>query len=230
MSNQDISKSFIQSLKTEKEDLREINLSNAEIILDNIINDDFLEKIPVFKYLYGGYKFTVGIKEGFLLKKLARFLFKTSEIPTHEKDSFIQKLNADEKFQSKVVEKTLIILDKLDEINKVDICAKLFESLVKGNIDLAKYLRLIHIVEQVFLEDLQVVIKMYHNSPVRTHSDFKQDFELEQDEASILVGLGLVTNRFEINTQFGGGDLLLHYNLSEHAIDLVRFGLDLNNH
>ncbi len=210
--SKEITNSFILSLRNKKENLLDLNMEMGEIILDGMIKDETLQKVPIIKYFYTGYNVTLSIREGFLLKKISRFLFSISEIPQKEKEEFISKLEIDPKYQSKVVEKTLIMLDKIDELGKADVYAKLFKSLVAEKIDIDTYARFLHVVQQAYLEDLFALYQSHKSNAGHT-----------QEQGSMFAGLGLVNVRPEVSSE---GDLIYHYDPTKYSANLFQYGFD----
>lgn len=136
------------------ENLKDILVEGSEITLDSFLTDCILKEIPFFGTLYKGYKATIGIRESIFAKKVFHFLIELKDIPKVKREEFIKKLDNDSKYQSKVGEKLIILIEQLDDIDKPKIIGKLFKATINSEIDYEMFLRLSLIVNKSFLPDL----------------------------------------------------------------------------
>ena len=125
----------------------------AETILDSIIGDGVLQNIPVFGAIYKVGKAGLGLREQIFAKKVFKFLIDIKDISPKERAEFINDL--EENTKQKSGETILMLLDRLDTLDKPPIIANLLKSKVKGHISIEKFLRLSSVVEKSFLPDLK---------------------------------------------------------------------------
>jgi hypothetical protein len=142
----------------ETSDLTEVNIDLAEITLDSFLNDGILKELPVVKTILAIGKFGLKIQELIFLKKVLKFLTQLDSTSTEERSVFISKVEKDEEYNKKVGLALLLILDKLEDLEKPEIIGKLFSASVKGIIDYQMFLRLSNLVQKLFIPDFNSVL------------------------------------------------------------------------
>ena len=145
----------IFSSVTSKE-IREITSELIEAGLDQFIDDGFLKDIPVIGSAFKMVNMTQKISDFFFTKKILKFLFEFKDISLEQRTKFIEKFENTVKTK-KIGEKTLIILNKLDDADKATILGKLFKSAIEGEIEMSEFIRLSHIVDRAYLDDLNAL-------------------------------------------------------------------------
>jgi len=131
----------------------EIVSSISELGLDKILNEGRIKDIPILSTIVSLYKFGLGVKVYLFIKKLYRFLFNIQDISEKERKDFAKRLDADKNLRRKVGKHLLLILDKLDDIEKSDLIARAFKGFIRGEYDLATFQRLSMAVERCLLAD-----------------------------------------------------------------------------
>jgi hypothetical protein len=153
--------------------LNELAKDISEVSLDRIIEDPTFREVPLIGTLLNVYKVAVGIRGAFIVKKVAKFLFRLREISVEDRREFLNKLQKDEKYKGQVVEKLLLILDRLDEEDKAEVLGNLFKAAIEGKISVDEFLRLSVIVDKIYLKDLKALV-------IRAHADNDYADELEE--------------------------------------------------
>lgn len=143
---------LLKSISSDK--VSEIAADIAEAGIDQFIDNDFLKDIPILGIGIKGYELARRISESFYRKKIIKFLFELKNIPISKRISFIEKLEGNAKEGRKVGEAILVILNRLDDIDKASIIGKLFKAYINEDIGLPDFLRLSHIVDRLFIADL----------------------------------------------------------------------------
>jgi len=136
--------------------LADLSAEALEVGVDQFIDNELLKEIPIFGGAVKIYNLSQRISEGFFMKKIARFLFQLKDIPKEKRERFIHKLE-DEKENRKVGEKLLIMLNKLDEVDKASIIGNLFKAFIEAKIDYNQFLRLSNLVDKSLLDDLFIL-------------------------------------------------------------------------
>ncbi|WP_113922490.1 hypothetical protein [Cognataquiflexum aquatile] len=118
----------------------------------------------------------MGIKtqEWLFLKKILKFFTQLDSTTKKERSDFISKVERNEIYNKKVGLAILLILDKLEDLEKPEIIGKLFAASVKGEIDYQMFLRLSYLVQKLFIPDLNYLRKINEGSEV----DFEKQEEL----------------------------------------------------
>ncbi|MGE5472679.1 MAG: hypothetical protein ACM3UU_00470 [Ignavibacteriales bacterium] len=114
---------------------KDVAIDITEVGLDSLFNEGVAKEIPVIKSIVAVCKTGLNIKERFFTKKLIKFIceFKNESIDTIKYNEFKYKMR-DPKFQDKVTERIIIILDRLEELNRTNIISKLIKGFVESKI------------------------------------------------------------------------------------------------
>jgi len=217
--------SLVNSITSDN--LKDITIEGAEIALDLFLEEGVLKQIPFFGTFYKGFKATMGIRESIFAKKVFKFLSELKDIPKEKRVEFVNKLDCDDNYQTKVGEKLIILIEQLDDIEKPKIIGRLLKSSINEEIEYETFLRLSSVVQKSFLPDL---LKLKPNGSTTRFSQLtKEHFAM----------LGLMSIKIEENTRDkeiinaarlgGSGDInippILIYELNELAGKLIKYGL-----
>ena len=143
-------------------DAKEIGADMIELSLDSVLEEGLLKEMPIIGVLAKLYSTGNTIHGKIFEKKIIRFLYQTEKTKISDKEKFKTKLNIQPDYRKKVGEQLLVILDKLDNIEKASILGKLFKKFMEENIDLDMFQRLASVVANGFLPDLKKLVK-YEN-------------------------------------------------------------------
>jgi len=127
----------------------------AELAIDGVMDDGVLKDIPLLGTVIGVMKFGNSINRHLSVKKLYKFLFELHKIPEEKRIKKIDQINSSKKYQSTVGEQTFELLDKIESDGKPEIIGKLFKAVIEEKIDYLTYLRVAHIVKNIFFYDLE---------------------------------------------------------------------------
>jgi hypothetical protein len=112
----------------------------AELVLDSALDSGIVEKIPIFGSMAKAVNIGKAVKDQIFERKLERFLTQLSSINANEVQEFNNKIKEDAKLHQKVGESLLILIERLDEIEKSDWLAKAFRYYMEEKIDFEKFL------------------------------------------------------------------------------------------
>lgn len=126
----------------------------GEIILDDAMTDGVLKDIPILGTIVKLYKSGVGIKGYIFVKKLNKFLTALKDVPEKQREDFLNRINLDTAFKKKVGESLILILDRLDNLDKSDYIAKAFKAYMEERISYEMFLRVSSAIDRSFLPDL----------------------------------------------------------------------------
>ena len=175
----------------------------GEIAVDSVLEEGILKDIPVLSTIIRLYKAGVGVKDVLFLKKVNRFLTRLQSIPEEERQKFMDSMNADPKQKQRAGETLLMVLERLDDMEKPDLVAKAFVRFMREEIDLETLRRICLAIDRCFLSDLQYLAVT------------GRDQQIPQAAALILASCGLMevatvptirgaeaSNKYQI-TEFG---------------------------
>lgn len=144
----DIDQKMLETIKT---NITDISIELVESVIDSAIEEGLLKNTPIVKSIYSLYQTGVSVKDRFFLQKLYKFLIKINEIPLYERVKFLEKNNDNIKGLG---EHLIILIDRLDNIDKPIMIANLFRNFMLGFIDNPTFKRLARIIERCYYEDL----------------------------------------------------------------------------
>lgn len=149
----DISDEIIKELKKET---IEISVDYLDIGIGSLLQDTVMEKIPIISTFTKVYKLSTNLKTAFFYKKLLHFLIYMNEIDFSERINFLSKyIDESRQSENEIGEKILLTIDKLDEIQKTRYYVNFIRMYAtKDEIDYYKFIRLCHILDKIFIGDL----------------------------------------------------------------------------
>jgi hypothetical protein len=126
----------------------------AEFTIDQIIDDGILKDIPIVGWIAKGLAISSSISDRIFYHKVLRFLLSIDDIDDSMRSIFIEKIANDYDFKKRVGEHLLIIVDKLDNVDKATLMAKCFNYLLRGSIDHDYFMDLSSIISASTISDL----------------------------------------------------------------------------
>ena len=202
--NNNIVDSFESSFLSD--DKKDLLATIGDASFDAVIDNGALDGVPILGVLNGIYKVGKNIQTFRLCKKIASFLFVTSEITQEDKEKFIQEYTVANK--EKGAEVLLNVIDKIDNINKIEYLANLMKAKVQGQITIEDFVRLCFVIEKLPYVDFGNLQK------------YKQDCS-EVGTDDILLSAGVIYNsvidandgdKYKLNYI---GNLLLRYGMGK---------------
>ena len=158
----------------------------GEFELGALLDESVLQEIPVIKSVIACRKTWTAIHDQLFLRKVAGFLAACPRFTDLEKEAFAREHLNDSKKAKNLGDAIVLILDRLDDLEKPELLAKFFVAFVRGKINLETFRRLAAAIDIGFIGDLK---------NFAGHGSFKVDTRL----ALNLVRTGLVhailTNR-----------------------------------
>jgi len=162
----------------------------AELILDSTLDSDVIEKVPFFGTIAKAVNIGKAIKDQLFETKLERFLTKLSTINPDEIKEFNEQMNSDPELHAKVGERVLLLLERMDDMEKTNSLARAFEYYMKGTINFDKFLLVSRAIDRCTISSLEKLNDF--KSPTDKHAEFSQ--ELASCGLVHLVGLPLVAS------------------------------------
>ena len=223
---------LINSVTSEK--LKELASEGAEVALDNFLSDGVLKDIPIFGSLYKIYQAGHSIRDAIFAKKVFRFLTGLKDIPSSQRKAFIEKMDGSEIFNHRVGEKLIVILDRLDDLDKPTIIARLFNATVCETIKFETFLKLASIVDKAFLPEL---LRLNGEVDHRGFFYTERNFTKETIEHFYTIGIFSMTikddkmlKRIQAEATIGGKPKdefvpRMEYEINKIGEKLVKFGM-----
>lgn len=179
----------------------------GDIVSDALIDDGILDGVPIISTLKGLYKATKNVQLYRLMKKMHKFIFMTNDTTLEEREKFM--IEYTEKNKENGCEALFAVLERLDNVNKVNVLANLIKAKIRGGISIENFIRLTAILDRIPFSDLRELPK------------YTEDY-FEDGSTDILLSAGVLsatvldandTNKYRLNYL---GALLLKYGLLQN--------------
>ncbi len=177
-------------------DIQDTVANLAEAGIDQLLDDGFLRDVPALGTVLGVIRATGSIRDLLLAKKLGRFLCELQRVPTRDREAFRRSLSSP-KEQRKVGEALVLLLDRLDDLEKPPLVARVFAAYVRGQIDQPTFRLMAMAVDRLHLPHLRELISFYENG-----GDAAAAAKLDKDVSQALAFAGVLRAEAKGN---GGG-------------------------
>lgn len=164
MINSNLEVSFIETLKDS--DLKELAANFSEIGLDKILEEGLFKDIPVISTFQKIFNVTKNISNYFFAKKLLKFLSGVSTIPFKERQKLIQQIDLDKNSAKKLGGTILLLLDRMDHMDKPQLMANAFKAFLQGRIDIDCFLKLSHAIDRIMIYYLPYLKNFYNSKKI----------------------------------------------------------------
>lgn len=169
----------------------------TEILLDSHLSEGLFRDFPIVRTIFSSYKIIKGVKDYYAVKKLVAFFNGYKRLTKDELDKAMAKFGAYGN-GAKLGERVLLIIDHMDDINKAELVGRLMKLLADDDVDVNFYLRLCHLLDKCFYDDIRYLSKF----------DTDETIILSQNKQIPTEVLdNLFSNGFIGNYGFDGGTL-----------------------
>lgn len=192
----------------------------GDIVVDALIDNGILDGVPIISALKGMYKATKNFQLYRLMKKVHKFIFITHGTTFQERENFITEYA--EKNKENGCEALFAVLERLDNVNKVDVLVNLMKAKIRGDINIENFIRLTTILDRIPFSDLNELSK------------YTEDY-FEDGSTDILLSAGVLsetvldandTNKYRLNSL---GVMLLKYGLLKDVDMEIKTTTDLKD-
>jgi len=145
----------------------------AEAGLDQLLQDGFLSDVPVLGTLIRVIRTAGSVRDLLLAKKLGRFLVALQRVPLEERQAFLNSLVTRAE-RRRVGEALLLLLDRLDDMDKPELVARIFRAFMRGQLDRTTFQLMASAIDRLHLPNLAALIAFYSDQvslPSGTPSD-----------------------------------------------------------
>lgn len=216
-----LGQSLMSSLK--QSNLSEALASFADITTSQSVNSPLAE-IPVFGTLLKFCRAGIDVRSYLFTKKVYSFLYELTEVPQDKRISFAESLE-NEEILSKVGENVILIIERVDDMDKASVIGRIFAKWIEGKTDQDTFFRLAHVVNRSHLADLKLLAENHRHSILH---QWLNPIQLES-----LYNLGLLSVKLvgttRVSLQHGiseKGEPKFHYYVSDLAHKLVFLGFN----
>lgn len=125
----------------------------VEPFVDLLFDEGVLKEIPI---LGAGIKVAgaaSSVSDGLLLRKLRKFLEPVGKVPQEQRRAFADKVNGSPDFRTKIGEQIIVIVARLDDIEKSDFLGWLFTQVVIERLSYNKFREMAMAIDRCFFDD-----------------------------------------------------------------------------
>jgi hypothetical protein len=152
----DIAADFEQTLV--QSNLLDMTADLSEVVIDEVLNEGILKEIPVISTIIRAINVSNSIGNYLFAKKLVAFIYGVRDVDPKRRKKEIEKIDKSEKYQIKIGEKLLFILDRCDDYEKARYIAHLFRAFLVQKISYDEFLKAAHVVERIYMHYLKYFI------------------------------------------------------------------------
>lgn len=163
-----------------KNDLGNAVFGIAEVALDHNLAEGIVRDIPIVGTLANIARAGQSISEELFIRKLVRFLEGLKDVPADDRRRLLEKYPDTSKEQKSLGEKLLLALERLDDMAKPALLARLFAAYIREEIDYTTFTRLANALEKFNLALLPNLRWFYtHQEPnVETPEEIEHELSL----------------------------------------------------
>ena len=158
--NDDLPESSLLNLIAQS-NLSDLTIDVGEAFFDQLLGNGLVRDIPVLGIIINLAKTGKDINNYLFVKKIFRFLTHIEEIPQNQREKFITDIKSNEQFKKRVGENLLLLLDRLDDMQKAEFLSKAFKAYIEGNINYSTYHSLGRAIDRVNLDNLVALVDFY---------------------------------------------------------------------
>ena len=196
----------------------------VEIGLDSILNNEKIKEVPLVKTLVASCNVGLNIKEWYFAQKLIKFLFelKNEQISDESLQEFKTNMEK-ESFKKHTTERLIIIIDKLEEINKTIYITKFFKGFIEKKITWEDFCVFSKYIDFITAKDFEVLRFLgnyvYHNEAFEELSiAVKKGFE---GNANKLMQFNFVKIHLSANKTSNAGTVSILYSLTDDGVKFL---------
>ncbi len=134
--------SFLASVASPR--VQDLLTDAADVTLDAITDSEVLKHIPFVKVVVA----IRSVRERVRLRTTYRFFAKLNDMSQEEREAFVKRLEADPQQARKIGESFAVWLDRLDDEEKAELLAKVFELYARGKIDFDRSARFAVVIDR----------------------------------------------------------------------------------
>ena len=140
------------------------------------------------------------IRDRLFAKKVLQFLANLDDVPTNERLLQVSRLDESSEERQRVGESLVLLLDRLNDMEKPALLARAFQAFLQGQIDRSQFQGLAYAVDTITTDLLSEYRSAYEEHRL-------DQVAVPTDAVSRFFGCGLLTLRFEkIDTTAYWGD------------------------
>lgn len=159
--NTDLSISLLDS-STSKH-MIDISEDLVEIVIDTAFEEGIIKDIPIIGSLLKLNDFRLSISDRIFARKILGFLLNLKEQPIEKREKFLEKYFEEPKERRKLAEHLLVIVERIDDLEKVKFVANAFKAFVDECFDYPTFKDLIYTIQNLRIQHVyQYILFVNH--------------------------------------------------------------------
>ena len=140
--------------------IKDIGTTLLDSIMVPLLEDTVLDNIPGIGVLFKLYKVKLAVRDRIFLANVGRFLFQLKDVPEHERQAFVRDMNEDQVHKQRVGDNVLLLLDRVDDVEKSQVHGEPFQLYVRRLVDYDTYRRYSGIIDRIYIPDLHKLLQV----------------------------------------------------------------------
>lgn len=145
--------------------IQDIAIDAAELGIDALLEDGPIKDIPIIGTIARVIGAGANVRDMLFARKLLRFLKGLDQVSERERRKFREKAEGNPEFRQRLGEHLVLLLERLDDMMKPDLVARVFREYLTGSLPYEDFLALSLAVDRCLLSDLafiQEAVTEYH--------------------------------------------------------------------
>lgn len=199
-----------------KEQALDVSIDIAEVGLDSIIENEFLQELPLIKQTRLILKSLTSYRDRLLIKNFYSFLseYHSGSIDVTKKATFLLRLNTESDFSKKFSDFIFRLMDDLDSQEKTEICARLLTAHLNDDFKWSHLVVLCSCVKRMSILTTMYLMK-YSKMEWADHTSSSESFSIEERSDMINCGVALAHGS--------------HLVINKYGQDIYKYGLENRN-
>ncbi|MBI4965527.1 MAG: hypothetical protein HY913_19780 [Desulfomonile tiedjei] len=159
-----------------KSDLSKLARDLDEVALDSLLEPGTLRDIPILGTFAKGANVVLSVRDFFFLRKLSKVLLCLDSVPLETRNEFSNRLKSDPNFRQKLMDSVILLIDRLDDMEKAEFFGKIFSAYVSSQIGYDDFRMLSYALDRLYLTDLHT-LKEFYSGPTPTQAFQKTNYD-----------------------------------------------------
>jgi len=167
-----------EAAKAFRRELGDVMMDTIDAGIGSLLVDEFLSNLPWVEILLGLMKFGMSVDNLLFVRKAEHFLFEFNN-PGEQKERqrFFSRLREDERFRERVQDNLILMLHRLDDMQKPALLARVFRAhYVTHKIDHQTFQKLRTAIERIKPHNLEDLLD-YYNAPSSPNLPSNEDLQ-----------------------------------------------------